>query len=89
MESRNNIANVVGWVFFGIFLITGILNTVLVHLVPGAFYLVLSLLYLPATDRMMKSKLGFRVPFAVKIIVGLVVLWGTLAVGELAEILGL
>lgn len=89
MESKNSIRNVVGWVFFGIFLITGILNAVLVHLVPGAFYLVLSLMYLPATDRMMKNKLGFSIPLAVKIIVGLVVLWGTLAVGDLAEILGL
>ncbi|HEX7017571.1 MAG TPA: hypothetical protein VF209_01530 [Patescibacteria group bacterium] len=77
-------------IFFGIlFVIIGVLNAWLVHPVPGIFYLVLSLVYLPITDTMLKKRFGFTIPFAVKMVVGLVILWGTLAVGDLAEILGL
>lgn len=74
---------------FGLaFIATGVLNLVLVHPVPGIFYLLLSLLYFPFTDAFLRKKLGFTVPFAAKIMVGLAVFWGTLAVGDLAEILG-
>lgn len=80
---------ILSWVFFIVFIITGLLNLVLVHPVPGIFYLLLSLLYVPRTDIIIKKKLGFTIPLTAKIIVGFVVLWGTLAVGDLAEILGL
>lgn len=79
----------VNWIFGAIFFVTGILNLWLVHPVPGIFYLLLSLGYLPQTDAFVKRTLGFSIPPAVKIVVGLVILWGTLAVGDLAEILGL
>ncbi len=77
------------WAFAAVFFITGVLNLVLVHPVPGLFYVCLSALYLPVVDAALKSKLKFTVPFAVKVILGLVILWGTLAVGDLAEVLGL
>ena len=81
--------NIVSWIFGAIFFVTGILNMILVHAVPGTFYLLLSLVYLPATNAFLKRKFGFSIPLTAKIIVALIILWGTLAVGDLAEILGL
>lgn len=72
-----------------IFVILGILNIVLVHPVPGIFYLILSVIYFPPTDKFSKSKFGLVIPLILKLIIALVILWGTLAVGDLAEILGL
>jgi hypothetical protein len=76
-------------IFAGLFLVTGVLNMVLVHPVPGVFYLMLALIYLPWTNTVLKQRIGFTIPLALKIILGLLILWGTLAVGDLAEKLGL
>jgi len=83
------ILQILSWVFFVVFVITGILNLFLVHAVPGVFYLFLSTIYLPITNVKLKNIFGFSIPLILKIIVGFIVLWGTLAVGDLAEILGL
>ena len=84
-SSRPAVFNVIGWVFGVTFLVIGILNVVLIHPVPGAFYLLLSCLYLPPADTLLSRSFGFSAPLRVKVIVGLVVLWGTLAMSELAE----
>jgi 1,4-dihydroxy-2-naphthoate octaprenyltransferase len=80
---------ILGWLFATLFIIIGVLNMVLVHPVPGLFYLLLAVLYIPQVNVIMKQKLGFSIPLVAKIVLALVVLWGTLAVGDLAEILGL
>lgn len=80
---------VISWAFAAVFFVTGVLNLFLVHAVPGIFYVCLSVLYLPATGAALRGKLGITVPFWVKVVFGLVILWGTLAVGDLAEVLGL
>lgn len=82
-------ANITSWIFGAVFFVIGALNAILVHPVPGIFYLLLSLIYLPPVSAFIKKKLGLAIPFWVKIVLGLVILWGTLAVGDLAEILGL
>ncbi|HYD35174.1 MAG TPA: hypothetical protein VD999_03860 [Vitreimonas sp.] len=81
--------HIINWLFGIIFFVIGVLNLLLVHPVPGVFYLVLSLIYFPVTNKILQKNLGFTIPFALKVIVGLVIMWGTLAVGDLAEILGL
>lgn len=78
-----------GWLFFIVFFVIGALNAIMVHPVPGIFYLLLSLVYFPSSNTILKKKFGFTIPLAVKIIVGFVILWGTLAVGDLAEMFGL
>ena len=67
------------------FFVLGVLNAFLVHPVPGVFYLFLSLVYFPQPNTILKYKNRFRFsfPFVVKLIFGLLILWGTLAVGEL------
>lgn len=80
---------IIVWILIGLFLIVGCLNILLVHPVSGIFYIVLALTYLPQTNKLLKKNLKFQIPDLLKIIFGLVVLWGTLAVGDLAELFGL
>jgi hypothetical protein len=92
MKTENTISavfKVISWLFGSLFFVIGILNLFLVHPVPGIFYLLISLTYLPQTNNLFKKKIGFPIPLKVKVLVGFVILWGTLAVGELADILGL
>jgi hypothetical protein len=85
----SKIFEVISWILGLLFIVTGILNLILVHWVPGTFYLIISVVYLPQANHVLKKKFGFSISLAAKIIFGLVILWGTLAVGDLAEILGL
>jgi len=80
--------NLTSWVFCLIFLVLGILNMFLVHVVPGGFYILLALFYYPPITTFLKIRLGFSIPPVAKIILGIIVLWATLAVGELAEMVG-
>lgn len=80
---------ILSWIFGVVFIVTGILNLFLVHPVPGIFYLLLSFIYFPPVVTLLKERLGFSIPLTVKVILGFVILWGTLAVSDLAEILGL
>ncbi len=82
-------SNIVSWTFCIVFIVIGLLNLFLVHPVPGAFYLLLSLFYFPQTNILFRKWFGFSIPLIAKIILGLVILWGTLAVGDLAEMYGL
>ncbi len=82
-------SNIVSWTFGIVFIVIGLLNLFLIHPVPGAFYLLLSLVYIPQTNILVRKWFGFAIPLLVKIILGLVILWGTLAVGDLAEMYGL
>lgn len=83
------LVNTISWIFTGIFIVIGILNVILVHAVPGIAYIILSFIYSPMANDLLKQKLGFTIPMWAKVVFGLVVLWGTLAVGDLAEVLGL
>ena len=85
MTKKSADRNTIGWIFGVIFLILGVLNALLVHLVPGLFYVLLAFIYLPVGNDFLKKRLGFTVPIAVKIVLALVILWGTLAVGDLME----
>lgn len=79
----------VGWFFSIIFFVIGVMNIVLVHPVPGLGYILIAAFYFPPTGEWIKRKFSFALPLVAQIIIGLVILWGTLAVGDLAEILGL
>lgn len=78
--------NIISWIFGILFFIIGVLNVILVHPVPGVFYILLSFIYPPPLNIILKKNFGFFIPFIIKIVLGLVILWGTLAVGDLVEI---
>jgi len=86
MTNSSPTRNIICWTFGMLFFVIGILNMILVHVVPGIIYVLISLIYLPTVDTWMKAKLGFSIPFIAKVIVGLVILWATLAVGDLMEV---
>ncbi|MDD5751579.1 MAG: hypothetical protein PHS73_03620 [Candidatus Peribacteraceae bacterium] len=83
------VSTIVGWIFGVVFLLIGVLNALLVHPVPGVFYVLLSFVYLPPASVFLKKQLHLSIPLVVQIIVGFVIMWGTLAVGDLAEMFGL
>jgi hypothetical protein len=78
-------ASVIGWVFGVLFLVIGVLNVFLVHPVPGLFYLLLCLVYLPPAYAALDRNGRLSIPLSVRVIVGLTVLWGSLAVGDLVD----
>lgn len=82
---RSAVFNVISWAFGIALFAIGIANVLLVHPVPGVFYLLLSLLYLPPVDAMLRRRFGLSIPPGAKVVLGLVVLWGTLAMSELAD----
>jgi len=72
-----------------LFIVLGLLNLMYVHPAPAILYFALSLAYFPLTDTILKLKFRISIPLWVKIVLAIVVLWGTLAVGDLAEAFGL
>jgi len=72
--------------FFIVFILIGVLNTFLVHPVPGVLYALLSLIYLPPLNHTLRKRFGISTPRMLKIIFGIAVLWGTLGVGDLMEL---
>lgn len=87
--AKPNLSAVVGWVFFAIVLSLGIFNILLVHPVPGIVYLLLSLIFLPPLNNLLGSRLRISVSPAIKIILGIVIVWFTLGISDLAELYGL
>lgn len=74
------------WIFAVLFLVLGVLNFIYVHAVPGLFYSLLALFYLPKTQDLIIRKTSITLSFWLLIIFGLLILWGTLAVGDLFEL---
>jgi hypothetical protein len=73
---------------FGLVVVTiGVLNLLLVHPVPGIAFLLLASLYFPFTTALIRQKLGVGIPAAVKIGLGLVIVWFTLGVSDLGDII--
>ena len=64
----------------------GVLNLVLVHRVPGVAGLLLSLAYLPPARAALRQRFGISVPLAARILLGLAVVWFTLGVSDLGDL---
>jgi|TARA_B110000261_G_scaffold28983_1_gene32716 hypothetical protein len=86
MKNDSDSWNIFNWLFFIVFVLIGGLNMIFVHLVPGAIYLLISLVYLPKTNTFLKKKFGFSIPIVLKLILAVLVLWFTLGLGDLMEI---
>lgn len=86
----NNILNA-GNIFSGIFAVmliaTGLLNIVLVHPVPGMAYLILSIVYFPRVNSLLKNSFGYSIHPLVKIILGIVLILFTLGVSDLGDMI--
>lgn len=77
----------ISWLFGLVVLTIGIANVFLVHPVPGVIYLLLSLVYLPPANAFLWERTGFAIPTVVKIILGVVIIWFTLGVSDLGDMI--
>ena len=87
MDKTLNIGNVFSGIFAAVLFVIGVLNIFLVHPVPGIVYILLSFLYLPQTNPLLKKKLGFSIPAIVKIILGIALIMFTLGVSDLGDMI--
>ena len=87
MQANLTASVIIGWIFGLVVLTIGLLNLFLVHPVPGTVFLLLSLLYFPPVNTALKNKLGITIPAAVKIILGVAIIWFTLGVSDLGDMI--
>lgn len=76
---------IIGWIFGALFVIIGVLNLILIHPVPAIAYFIVSLIYFPPTSSFFERALGFRIHPAIKIILGIIVMWFTLGISDLGD----
>jgi len=88
MKNSITIKNAFSWFLMILFINLDIMNLILIHPVPGIFYILFSFLYFPPLAALAAKRLGFSIPYILKIIAAFILLWGTLAVGDLAELYG-
>ncbi len=85
MNNKSNVLNIICWVFGAAIFAIGVLNVFLVHTVPGVIYLLLSFVYYPPANAILKKRFGFSIPLVVKIILGIVIIWFTLGMSDLGD----
>lgn len=80
------LSTITGWIF-GIFvLVIGIMN-ILRGNDPGLgiAYVILSFIYFPPINHMLKDLSGFSISYYLKAILAIILIWVSLAVGAIAE----
>ena len=87
MNQNISISTISGWLFALLVFTIGLLNMFLVHPVPGVIYLLLSTLYFPPTNDFLRQRFGLSIPPVVKIILGIVIIWFTLGISDLGDMI--
>jgi hypothetical protein len=87
MNNKSFGLNLIGWLFGITVLAIGLLNLFLVHPVPAVVYLLLSFVYLPPADAVLRKNFGFSIPRVVKIILGIFIIMFTLGVSDLGDMI--
>ncbi|MDQ4140814.1 MAG: hypothetical protein M3142_09845 [Bacteroidota bacterium] len=87
MKDNTTTTHLTNWIFGAVVMAIGLLNLFLVHVVPGVIFLLLSLVYVPHTNAFLRNRFGFAIPLAVKIILGIVIIWFTLGVSDLGDMI--
>jgi hypothetical protein len=80
------LGSIISWLFGLIVLTIGLVNTFWGN-DPGfgIFLVLLSLVYLPPANTVFRKWTGRAIPLAVKIVLGIFILWAALGVGELFD----
>lgn len=87
MKSVTRTSPVIDWLFGPVVFVIGVLNCLLVHPVPGIIALLLSLVYFLPVNALFRKWTGFSIPPAVKIILGVLIIWFTLGVSDLGDMI--
>ena len=86
MENGSIIWKIIGWAFGLVAFAIGIVNLFWGN-DPffGAFIILLSFVFFPPVNNVIRRMAGFSVPWFVKLLLGLFILWAALGVGELFD----
>ena len=86
MNNKSNVWNIISWLFGIAVLAIGVLNVFWGN-DPGfgVFLLLLSLVYFPPLNAILKGRTGFSIPGVAKLLLGIFILWASLGVGELFD----
>ena len=87
MKDSVRTSHIISWIFGIAVFAIGVLNVFLVHVVPGVIYLLLSFIYFPPANVILKKRTGLPIPLLVKIILGVVIIQFTLGVSDLGDML--
>ena len=82
-DFEKGISGVFGLIVFAI----AILNLIFVHPVPGVVAVLLSVIYLPQSNAFLKQRFEFQIPLVVKIGLGLFIIWFTLGISDLGDMI--
>lgn len=86
MSSKPNVWNVISWLFGIIAFGIGVINTFWGN-DPGfgVFIILLSFVYVPRLNTILKERTGFSISGIIKFILAIFILWASLGVGELFD----
>lgn len=86
MNNKLSVLNIISWLFGAAVFAIGLVNTFWGN-DPGfgVFLLLLSFVYFPPLNTIIKERTGFSIPRIVKIGLGLFIVWASLGVGELFD----
>lgn len=86
MDTKSVFMNAMSWIFGVIVFAIGIVNTFWGN-DPffGIFILLISIVYVPKVNILVKDWTGFSIHWVLKLILGLFILWAALGVGELFD----
>lgn len=86
IDNKPNVWNVISFFFAIVVCSIGVVNVFWGN-DPGfgIFMLLLSSIYFPRVSAILKSKIGFRIPWLIKVLIGIFILWAALGVGELFD----
>ena len=86
MNSKSDVLNIISWLFGTAVLAVGLINTFWGN-DPGfgIFIVLLSFVYFPPVNAVIREKIGFSIPLIVKIVLSIFIIWASLGVGELFD----
>lgn len=84
---NENTSNAIGWVLGLLLFAIGVMYLLWVHPVPASICLLLSLVYFPPIAALLKQKIGLSIPLIIKIILAIVIIWFTLGVSDLGDMI--
>jgi hypothetical protein len=87
MITTSKMSIIAGWMMGIIIAVISVLNLVYVHPVPGIIILLVSSGLFPPVGMMFRKYLGRDIPFALKIFLFVMIIWFTLGVSDLGDMI--
>ncbi len=88
MERSITIGTAANYIFAVVLLCIGIGNLIYVHPVPGIAFVLFAFVYVPPVSPWLESRLGSVGASILKFIFGFILIWFTIGISDLGEIVG-